>query len=76
MLSKYNINVNCLSPGGIYNNKKPQNKKFIKKYSNRVPLDRMGNTENLYTGILFLASDQSNYVNGQNIIIDGGLSSW
>ena len=76
VLSNYNINVNCLSPGGIYNNKKPQNKKFIKKYSNRVPLDRMGNTENLYTGILFLASDQSNYVNGQNIIIDGGLSSW
>ena len=60
----------------IYNSKKPQNKKFIKKYSNRVPLDRMGNPENLFTGILFLASDQSNYVNGQNIIIDGGLSSW
>jgi NAD(P)-dependent dehydrogenase (short-subunit alcohol dehydrogenase family) len=75
-LSKYNINVNCLSPGGIYNSKKPQNKKFIKKYSNRVPLNRMGNPENLFTGILFLASDQSNYVNGQNIIIDGGLSSW
>jgi len=75
-LSKYNINVNCLSPGGIYNVKNPQNKKFIKKYSNRVPLNRMGNPENLFTGILFLASDRSNYVNGQNIIIDGGLSSW
>jgi|TARA_Y100000294_G_scaffold173442_1_gene189596 NAD(P)-dependent dehydrogenase (short-subunit alcohol dehydrogenase family) len=75
-LSNYNINVNCLSPGGIYNSKKPQNQKFIQKYSNRVPLNRMGNSENLFTGILFLASDQSNYVNGQNIIIDGGLSSW
>ena len=76
VLSKYNINVNCLSPGGIYNDKKPQNKKFVKNYSNRVPLKKMGKPENLFTGILFLASDQSNYVNGQNLIIDGGLSSW
>ena len=76
ILSKYNINVNCLSPGGILNDKKPQNKKFIKKYSKRVPLNRMGDSENLFTGVLFLASDQSNYVNGQNIVIDGGLSSW
>ena len=76
VLSKYNINVNCLSPGGIYNDKKPQNKKFEKNYSNRVPLKKMGKPENLFTGILFLASDQSNYINGQNLIIDGGLSSW
>ena len=76
MLSKYNINVNCLSPGGIFNNQKPQNKKFVKRYSKRVPLDRMGNVRNLFTGILFLASDRSSYVSGQNIIIDGGLSSW
>ena len=76
VLSKYNINVNCLSPGGIYNDKKPQNKKFVKNYSSRVPLKKMGKPENLFTGILFLASDQSNYINGQNLIIDGGLSSW
>jgi len=76
ILSKYKINVNCLSPGGIYNDKMPQNKKFIKNYSNRVPQLKMGSVENLFTGILFLASDNSGYVNGQNIIIDGGLSSW
>jgi NAD(P)-dependent dehydrogenase (short-subunit alcohol dehydrogenase family) len=76
MLSKYNINVNCLSPGGIFNSQKPQNRKFVKKYSKRVPLNRMGNVENLFTGVLFLASDQSTYINGQNIIIDGGLSTW
>ena len=76
MLSKQNVNVNCLSPGGIFNNTKPQNKKFVKKYSNRVPLSRMGNVENLFTGILFLASENSNYITGQNLIIDGGLSSW
>ena len=76
VLSKYKINVNCLSPGGIFNKKKPQNKKFVEKYSNRVPQERMGHPENLFTGILFLASDKSNYVSGQNLIIDGGLSSW
>ena len=76
MLRKYKINVNCLSPGGIFNSKKPQNKRFVKNYSKRVPLNRMGDVENLFTGILFLASDQSNYINGQNIIIDGGLSTW
>jgi len=76
VLSKYNININCLSPGGIYNDKKPQNKNFVRNYSNRVPLKKMGKPENLFTGILFLASDQSNYINGQNIIIDGGLSTW
>ena len=68
-----NVNLYLI---GIYNDKKPQNKKFVKNYSNRVPLKKMGKPENLFTGILFLASDQSNYVNGQNLIIDGGLSSW
>ncbi len=76
ILSKYNINVNCLSPGGILNKKNSQSKNFIKKYSNRVPKGRMGNVEDLFTGILFLASDNSKYVCGQNIIIDGGLSVW
>ena len=35
ILSNFNINVNCLSPGGIYNEKKPQSKSFVKKYSLR-----------------------------------------
>ena len=36
----------------------------------------MAKTEDIYTGILFLTSDKSNYVSGQNLLIDGGLSSW
>lgn len=76
ILGHMNINVNCLSPGGIYNDKNPQKASFIKKYSSRVPKQRMALPEDLYTGILFLASSDSNYVSGQNIIIDGGLSSW
>tara|TARA_B100000780_G_scaffold229515_1_gene169130 strand:- start:1098 stop:1859 length:762 start_codon:yes stop_codon:yes gene_type:complete len=76
ILSKLNINVNCLSPGGILNTKNPQNKSFIKKYSQRVPMNRMGKPSDLHSGLLFLSCESSSYVNGQNIIIDGGLSAW
>lgn len=76
ILSSLSINVNCLSPGGIYNEKKPQNKSFIKKYSSRIPKKRMAKNEDFNTGILFLASDKSDYVTGQNLVIDGGLSAW
>ena len=75
-MSDYNINVNCLSPGGIFNPKNPQSKTFIKKYSLRVPKKRMGKVNDLHTSILFLASEKSEYVTGQNIIVDGGLSVW
>ena len=75
-LAKHNINVNCISPGGILNEKKPQRKSFLKKYSLRVPKNRIGKVSDLYTAILFLASEHSDYVNGQNLIIDGGLSAW
>ncbi len=73
--AKYNINVNCLSPGGILNHKNMQKKKFIKKYSNRVPLNRMADTSDFFTCILFLASEKSSYITGQNLIVDGGLSA-
>ena len=74
LLAKYNILVNCISPGGI-ENKKVQTKKFQKKYSHRVPLKRMAQVEDLFTTILFLSSKKTKYITGQNIVIDGGLSS-
>ena len=73
---KENIIINCISPGGILNEAKPQNKQFIIKYSKRVPVGRMGKVEDLYSGVLFLSSQTSKYVIGQNIVIDGGLSIW
>ena len=76
ILSKHNININCLSPGGIFNDDKPQERNFVKKYSSRIPKNRMAKIDDIYTGILFLTSDKSNYVSGQNLMIDGGLSSW
>ena len=67
------IRVNSLTPGGIASG---QNDEFKMKYSNRVPLGRMGEASELVGALIYLASDASSYVTGQNIIVDGGLSAW
>ena len=45
-----------------------------KKYSKNVPLGRMANEKDISGAAVFLASDQSQYITGENIIVDGGLS--
>jgi NAD(P)-dependent dehydrogenase (short-subunit alcohol dehydrogenase family) len=72
-LSKYNIRVNCISPGGIFNY---QNKKFIKKYIKKVPMKRMANVEEIVEVVKFLLNDKCKYINGHNLVIDGGFTSW
>ena len=63
------IRVNTISPGGIL---RKQDAKFVKKYTERTLLDRMGSEKDLRGPVLFLASDMSSYITGQNIIVDGG----
>ena len=53
---------------------KTQNKKFINSYSKKVPLKRMANVEEICDLLLFLISEKSNYINGENIVIDGGYT--
>ena len=69
---KYNIRSNSVSPGGIFDN---QNKVFIENYENKVPLRRMGNPDDIAPTVSFLLSDDSKYLSGQNIAVDGGWTA-
>jgi NAD(P)-dependent dehydrogenase (short-subunit alcohol dehydrogenase family) len=69
---KHNIRVNCISPGGIQNN---QSEIFVNNYKMKVPLKRMGKASDIAPAVCFLLSDESSYITGQNLIIDGGWTS-
>lgn len=63
------IRANCISPGGFFDH---QAKPFVDAYSKRVPIGRMLNKEDIKGAVVFLASDASEYVNGINLLVDGG----
>lgn len=65
------VRVNTISIGGIY---RKQNKTFVKKYKAKTFLKRMANEKDVIGGIIFFASDLSNYITGQNLFIDGGFT--
>lgn len=71
-LAKYNIRVNAISPGGVLAG---QPEIFVQKYSEKVILGkRMANTDDLTGALIFLLSDASKYITGQNIVVDGGFT--
>ncbi|MCD6401243.1 MAG: SDR family oxidoreductase [Anaerolineales bacterium] len=67
------IRVNCIVPGGLYNNQDPE---FVENYIARTPLGRMGGLDDLKGAAVYLASEASAWVTGQNIIVDGGWTTW
>ena len=67
------IRVNCVAPGGLYNN---QDDVFVERYTYRTPLDRMGKADDIKGIALYLASDASAWVTGQNFMVDGGWTAW
>ena len=65
------VRANALSPGGVYAN---QDKEFVHKLNELIPLGRMAQPDEYISAVQFLCSDASAYMNGQNIVIDGGRS--
>ena len=69
---KFNIRINSVCPGGVFNEKYPQNKIFIKNYRNRVPLKRLAENKEIASSIIFLSSEASSYITGTALMVDGG----
>ena len=69
LYGKDNVRVNMISPGPIKNN---QHKHLLNELNNIIPMNRLGNYKDLYGLLLLLSNDDSSYITGQNIIIDGG----
>jgi len=63
------IRVNCVSPGGIFDH---QHTSFVSRYEAKVPMGRLGNPDDIAPAVSFLLSDESKYITGQNLIVDGG----
>ena len=70
VLAKKKIRVNCVSPGGFFNH---QPERFIENYCKKVPVGRMANNDDIKGVIVLLASDAGAYINGENILMDGGM---
>ncbi len=72
-LAPKKIRVNVVVPGGVKNK---QSKKFIKNYSNKTPLGRMANRNEIFGIIEYLSNDTSTYTTGQTFVVDGGFTTW
>jgi len=67
------VRCNALSPGGVENGQGPD---FTDQLTSRIPMGRMAAHDEYHSAIQFLCSDASMYMNGQNLVIDGGRSVW
>ncbi len=71
-LGPHGVRVNCVSPGGIFDN---QNPTFVSQYESKVPLRRMGKPDDIAPAVAFLLSDMSKYITGHNLLVDGGWTA-
>ena len=72
--AKKGLRANVLVPGGVENIN--QTKKFKKNYSNLTPMGRMAKGHEYKESVLFLVSDDSSYMTGSELTVDGGWTSW
>jgi NAD(P)-dependent dehydrogenase (short-subunit alcohol dehydrogenase family) len=67
------VRVNSITMGGVW---RGQHEAFHRRYKERTPLKRMATEEDVKGAIAYLASDLSQYVTGQNLVVDGGWTTW
>lgn len=67
------VRANALSPGGVYTD---QGEEFVRRLASLIPAGRMARRDEYRAAVQFLCSDASAYLNGQNIVMDGGRSVW
>lgn len=74
---KQGVRCNCVSPGPFPNPIVQQSQpEFIAKLEQRSPMGRIGKSEEIAGAVAFLLADASTYVNGHNLVVDGGWTSW
>lgn len=67
------VRANAISPGGVFNG---QGDEFVTRLSALIPMGRMAASDEYRAAVQFLCSDASSYMNGQNVVMDGGRSAW
>ncbi|MBF0189362.1 MAG: SDR family oxidoreductase [Magnetococcales bacterium] len=74
--AEHGIRVNAVSPGGVLNPEAPQGEDFQERYGFRCPMGRMADTHEISGAVVFLLSRAASYVNGHNLVVDGGMTAW
>jgi len=70
------VRVNAFSPGWFPQKRGPERPDYMHEITSRIPMGRIGTPPDVVGMVVFLASDASSYVTGQNFLVDGGYSIW
>src|SRR5262249_50622629 len=74
--ARHNIRVNAISPGWFPKKRGPERLDYMREITSRIPMKRIGQPPELVGLAVYLASDASSYMTGQNIVVDGGYGLW